>query len=296
MICPHCKKENANEYAVVCAYCKGNMYPGADPEEKAKELKQAQQKDSASSSIKSVLSVILAIVVIVGVILMPKPSFNNKNGESTPVQNQTPSTTQNQPVQNIVTTTKAPIVETTTQKQKISYAQAIKILSDFVKKGQYDAEENSYSRAIKQYDTSSNTSNAIMLLLLKYYPETNTLSLVQSYNTEDYSNVTTVRIEGYETTEMVVGLTTKTIITTLFVSGTSTKDTYRPGANIPCTDYTYFGTSGGIEKHTAADEREASNDMTSSVASMLRDFDTFLKSSNAGFDLTTLGYKSFYGI
>ena len=26
MVCPHCKKENFNEKAVVCAYCKQNMH------------------------------------------------------------------------------------------------------------------------------------------------------------------------------------------------------------------------------------------------------------------------------
>ena len=293
MICPHCKKENANEYAVTCAYCKNNMYPDANPEEKAKELRQAQQKDSVFSGLKGILSVILAIVVVVGVILMPKPSFDNN--EHTPTQNNIETTTQKQQTQNVVTT-QAPIVETTTQKPKMSYSQAIKFLADYVKKGQYDEEDNCYSRAIKQYDTSGTSSKAIMLLVLRYYPDTNTLSLARTYNTEDYSNVVTVRMEGYETTEMVIGYTEKNIITTKFVSGTSTKDTYRPGVNIPCTDYTYFGVSGGIEKHTAADERKASSDMTSAVADMLRNFDTFLKSSNAGFDLTTLGYKAFYGI
>ncbi|MBE6804793.1 MAG: hypothetical protein E7528_07850 [Ruminococcaceae bacterium] len=293
MICPHCKKENANEYAVVCAYCKNNMYPGSNPEEKAKELSKSQQKDSVSSSVKGVLSVILAIIVIIGVILIPKPSFDNKNDGETPVQNRTQTTTQNQQSQNTVTTTKASVIETPTQNPKMTYMQARNWLVEYAKTATYDAEEKRYMKVIKKYDTND---DSIALLSLQYYPESDALTLEHSVNLPDYFWKYNILIDKYETTAMSVRYVLETVPYVKIVSGKSTKDTYRPGVNIPCVDYQYGRRSEKPFDHTLEDERKASNDMSDWAAIMLTDFDEFLRKSNAGFDLTTLGYKSFYGI
>lgn len=297
MICPHCKKENANEYAVTCAYCKNNMYPDVNPEQKAKELSQAQQKDSVFSGFKGILSVILAVAVIVGVILMPKPSFDNN--ESIPTQNNIETTTQKQQIQNVETTTKTPVVETTTQAPKMSYLQARNWLIAYAKKGTYYDDEKVYKRAIKQYESSS--EDTILLLALEYFPDTDTLNLLEWYVTPNYLVEYRVRIQNVETTEMTVTYSSEYILTanssdTKMATATTTKDTYRPGVNIPCTSYSHWGYDGMPKNHSAQDERKASEDMSRTASKMLQNLDEFLKKQNAGFDLTTLGYKSFYGI
>ena len=71
MICPNCKKENANKYATVCAYCGAALYENA--EEKANELAALQKKDKANSVIKALLAVILAIVIVIIALIIPKP-------------------------------------------------------------------------------------------------------------------------------------------------------------------------------------------------------------------------------
>ena len=69
MICPNCKKENMNEYATVCAYCKQELYQGGNSEEKAKELAAKQKSDKTNSTIKVLISVVLAIAVAVVVLV-----------------------------------------------------------------------------------------------------------------------------------------------------------------------------------------------------------------------------------
>lgn len=73
MICPNCKKENINEYATVCAYCKHELYQGSNLEEKTKELATKQKSDKTNSTIKVLISVVLAIAVAVVVLVVPKP-------------------------------------------------------------------------------------------------------------------------------------------------------------------------------------------------------------------------------
>lgn len=92
MICPNCKKENANKYATVCAYCGAALYENENAEEVAKELAALQKKDKANSVIKALLAVILAIVIIIIALIIPKP---DKGAEG-----DTPSTTESTTVSN----------------------------------------------------------------------------------------------------------------------------------------------------------------------------------------------------
>lgn len=80
MICPNCKKENANEYATVCAYCEHELYQG-NTEEKARELAQKQKKDKMNSIIKILISIILVIAIVIVALIIPKP--DKIGGEST---------------------------------------------------------------------------------------------------------------------------------------------------------------------------------------------------------------------
>ena len=90
MICPNCKKENANKYATVCAYCGEALYQGADAVAKEQELVTMQKKDKANSVIKTLLAIILAIVVAMVAIIIPKPDKDGgelNNGESSTTLN-----------------------------------------------------------------------------------------------------------------------------------------------------------------------------------------------------------------
>ncbi len=111
MICPHCKKENMNEYATVCAYCKQELYQNANTEEKQKELSAKQKRDKRNALITSILSVFMAIVVVFIGVLIPKPDKDDtttttNNGESTTVTNSSESTTNNGGIGNESTTQK----------------------------------------------------------------------------------------------------------------------------------------------------------------------------------------------
>ena len=81
MICPNCKKENANKYATVCAYCGAALYEKEAAEEKAKELAALQKKDKANSVIKALLAVVLAIVIIIIALIIPKPDKSTGGDE-----------------------------------------------------------------------------------------------------------------------------------------------------------------------------------------------------------------------
>jgi hypothetical protein len=118
MICPHCKKENVNEYASVCAYCKGNMRPGTVSEEMAVELRKEQKRTFVFSVLKGVLLAVLAIAVIAVVALVLKSSSDNNSESTTTTQQQNQqlqgdvtTTHKNQQAQGIVTTTQAPNIE-----------------------------------------------------------------------------------------------------------------------------------------------------------------------------------------
>ena len=111
MNCPHCKKENMNEYATVCAYCKQELYQNANTEEKQKELSAKQKRDKRNALITSILSVFMAIVVVFIGVLIPKPDKDDtttttNNGESTTVTNSSESTTNNGGIGNESTTQK----------------------------------------------------------------------------------------------------------------------------------------------------------------------------------------------
>ncbi len=186
--------------------------------------------------------------------------------------------------------------ETTPQKTKMSYDEARNWLVEYTKKGTYDAEENKYIIAIKEYETGDSefTEGNINLLILEYAPEENKLSLVDLYASEDTILEWAVVIDKYKTTEMTAQYSAQGLMKK-YVNCKTTKDSYRPGVNIPCSDYTYFGVDGFIKNHTLKDEQDASNSISSVVADMLVDFDMFLKEKNAGFDMVDLGYSSFYG-
>lgn len=80
MICPHCKKENMNEYATVCVYCKQEIYQGENADEKVREVIAKENSDKANSTIKILISIVLALAVAVVALIIPKP---DKAGETT---------------------------------------------------------------------------------------------------------------------------------------------------------------------------------------------------------------------
>ena len=80
MICPHCKKENMNEYATVCVYCKQEIYQGENADEKVREVIAKENSDKANSTIKILISIVLALAVAVVALVIPKP---DKKGETT---------------------------------------------------------------------------------------------------------------------------------------------------------------------------------------------------------------------
>ncbi|MBR5321635.1 MAG: hypothetical protein IKU41_07335 [Clostridia bacterium] len=80
MICPHCKKENMNEYATVCVYCKQEIYQGENADEKVREVIAKENSDKANSTIKILISIVLALAVAVVALAIPKP---DKASEST---------------------------------------------------------------------------------------------------------------------------------------------------------------------------------------------------------------------
>ncbi len=112
MICPNCGKENVNEYATVCAYCKQELYQNANVEEKQKELSAKQKSDKRKALITSILSIFLAIVVIIIAVLIPKPdkdvdgNTTTNSGETTTFASSNESTTNNNGATNEESTTK----------------------------------------------------------------------------------------------------------------------------------------------------------------------------------------------
>ena len=73
MICPNCKKENANKYATVCAYCGAPLYEKEAAEEKAKELAHAHTMQRAERA--RLFTCIMAKLTLRKALMMHRVSF-----------------------------------------------------------------------------------------------------------------------------------------------------------------------------------------------------------------------------
>ena len=184
--------------------------------------------------------------------------------------------------------------ETTPQKTKMTYEQVREWLVNLAKSGTYDEENDKYSKIMKSYETS--IENSYNFLMIDYYPDTDDLKLENYYVSMQFILTYDLWIQSYETTEMMADYKIVSAAYSEFARVQTTKDTYRAGVNMPCVSYYYSGADGTFLTQSLSDERDASNTLSKKIPNMMRDFDEFLKTQNAPFDLTDLGYKSFYGI
>ena len=110
MVCPHCKKENFNEKAVVCAYCKQNMYTTVPNEVVTSPVEPTEtqtvapiaissaepiQEDSKVKKVFKAIGIIILSLVIVGLAIVIVPMVTEIGlNSNTPTETTTKSAAQ----------------------------------------------------------------------------------------------------------------------------------------------------------------------------------------------------------
>lgn len=84
MICPHCKKENLNEYATVCAYCNQNLIKTEEFIEKSLELAERQKTNKKKNIIIIVVAILLVVAIIIGAVIIGSLSSNGNSTVNNP--------------------------------------------------------------------------------------------------------------------------------------------------------------------------------------------------------------------